>query len=47
MCVRYQDVCEELKVMKERSEKEVQTLREHLRLAVAALQEERGLHNSI
>ncbi|XP_060721188.1 TRIO and F-actin binding protein b isoform X1 [Tachysurus vachellii] len=47
VCVQYQDVCEELKVMKERSEKEVQTLREHLRLAVAALQEERGLHNSI
>ncbi|MCJ8749362.1 hypothetical protein PDJAM_G00175500 [Pangasius djambal] len=47
VCVQYQDVCEELKVMKERSEREVQTLREHLRLAIAALQEERGLHNSI
>ncbi|XP_060760160.1 TRIO and F-actin binding protein b isoform X2 [Neoarius graeffei] len=47
VCAQYQDVCEELKVMKQRSEREVQTLREHLRLAIAALQEERGLHNSI
>ncbi|XP_053494414.1 TRIO and F-actin binding protein b isoform X3 [Ictalurus furcatus] len=47
VCVQYQNVCEELKVLKERSEGEVQTLQEHLRLTIAALQEERGLHNSI
>ncbi|KAF4080924.1 hypothetical protein AMELA_G00176520 [Ameiurus melas] len=47
VCVQYQNVCEELKVLKERSEGEVQTLQERLRLTIAALQEERGLHNSI
>ncbi|XP_053346234.1 TRIO and F-actin binding protein b [Clarias gariepinus] len=47
VCEQYEQVCEELKVMKERSEREIQTLQEHLRLAIAALQEERGLHNSI
>ncbi|XP_062873381.1 TRIO and F-actin binding protein b [Trichomycterus rosablanca] len=47
VCERYNEVCEELKVMKDRSDREVQTLQEHLKLAVAALQEQQILHNSI
>ncbi|XP_066531050.1 TRIO and F-actin binding protein b [Hoplias malabaricus] len=45
--VRYKGVCEELKGTKERSEREIQTLREHLRLAMAALHEGQQLSNSL
>lgn len=38
---------EELSVMKDRSEREVQSLKEHLRLAMAALQEGQKLGNSL
>lgn len=37
VCERYREVCEELSVMKSRSEREAETLREHLRLALSAL----------
>ncbi|XP_056305104.1 TRIO and F-actin binding protein b [Danio aesculapii] len=43
VCARYSEVCEELSVMKSRSERETETLREHLRLALNALSEG---HNS-
>lgn len=44
---RYKEVHEELSSMKSRSEREVQGLREHLRLAMAALQEGQLLGNSL
>ncbi|XP_076866437.1 TRIO and F-actin binding protein b [Brachyhypopomus gauderio] len=47
VCEHYTKVCEDLKVMKERNEQEIQTLREHLRLAMAALQEGQRLGNSL
>ncbi|XP_035381566.1 TRIO and F-actin binding protein b [Electrophorus electricus] len=47
VCERYMSVCEDLKVFKERNEQELQSLREHLRLAMAALQEGQGLGNSL
>ncbi|KAI4887120.1 hypothetical protein NFI96_018930 [Prochilodus magdalenae] len=47
VCTRYKDVCEELRGMKERSQQEAQTLKEHLRLAMAALQEGQRLSNSL
>ncbi|XP_073703919.1 TRIO and F-actin binding protein b [Garra rufa] len=37
VCDRYSEVCEELSAMKSRSEREAETLREHLRLALSAL----------
>lgn len=37
----------ELNQIKQRSEQEIEQLKEHLRLAVAALQEKEMLHNSI
>ncbi|XDV11003.1 hypothetical protein PO909_000075 [Leuciscus waleckii] len=39
VCERYREVCEELSVMKSRSEREAEALREHLRLALSALHE--------
>ncbi|KAF4116612.1 hypothetical protein G5714_004101 [Onychostoma macrolepis] len=39
VCERYREVCEELSMMKSRSEREAETLREHLRLALSALHE--------
>uniref|UniRef100_A0A3B1JS47 TRIO and F-actin binding protein n=1 Tax=Astyanax mexicanus TaxID=7994 RepID=A0A3B1JS47_ASTMX len=47
VCERYQGVCEELRGMKERSEREIHALKEHLRLAMAALQEGQQLSNSL
>uniref|UniRef100_A0A7M4FMN9 TRIO and F-actin binding protein n=1 Tax=Crocodylus porosus TaxID=8502 RepID=A0A7M4FMN9_CROPO len=44
---KYQDVYVELKRIKVRSEQEIKQLKEHLRLAVAALQEKEMLCNSI
>ncbi|XP_053113488.1 TRIO and F-actin-binding protein isoform X3 [Hemicordylus capensis] len=44
---KYQDVYVELNHIKRRSEREIEQLKEHLRLAVAALQEKETLHNSI
>lgn len=44
---KYQDVYVELNQIKQRSEQEIEQLKEHLRLAVAALQEKEMLHNSI
>ncbi|XP_066490370.1 TRIO and F-actin-binding protein isoform X2 [Tiliqua scincoides] len=44
---KYQDVYVELNQIKQRSEREIEQLKEHLRLAVAALQEKETLHNSI
>ncbi|XP_039621577.1 TRIO and F-actin binding protein b [Polypterus senegalus] len=44
---RYKDVYMELSNMKARSEREIGQLREHLRLAMAALQEGQALGNSI
>ncbi|XP_066563409.1 TRIO and F-actin binding protein b [Amia ocellicauda] len=46
-CERYKELYVELSGMKSRSEREIETLREHLRLAMAALQEGRGLQNSL
>ncbi|KAJ6659023.1 hypothetical protein lerEdw1_019661 [Lerista edwardsae] len=44
---KYQDVYAELNQIKRRSEREIEQLKEHLRLAVAALQEKETLCNSI
>ncbi|KPP79619.1 TRIO and F-actin-binding protein-like [Scleropages formosus] len=46
-CERYKEVHSELSMMKSRSEREVEALREHLRLAMAALQEGQQLGNSL
>ncbi|KAF7651054.1 hypothetical protein LDENG_00116690 [Lucifuga dentata] len=46
-CKRYKEVHEELCGMKGRSEREIQSLKEHLRLAMAALQEGQTLGNSL
>ncbi|XP_034045734.1 uncharacterized protein LOC117527479 isoform X2 [Thalassophryne amazonica] len=46
-CERYSEVNEELNGMKGRSEREIQSLKEHLRLAMAALQEGQMLGNSL
>ncbi|XP_050929880.1 TRIO and F-actin binding protein b isoform X2 [Lates calcarifer] len=46
-CERYTEVNEELSGMKGRSEREIQNLKEHLRLAMAALQEGQKLGNSL
>ncbi|KAM4634898.1 TRIO and F-actin binding protein b [Polymixia lowei] len=46
-CERYKEVHEELSGMKGRSEREIQSLKEHLRLAMAALQEGQVLGNSL
>ncbi|KAL4658030.1 TRIO and F-actin-binding protein-like isoform X2 [Arapaima gigas] len=46
-CDRYKEVDSELRMMKSRSEREVETLREHLRLAMAALREGQQLGNSL
>ncbi|KAL7379048.1 hypothetical protein ABVT39_022554 [Epinephelus coioides] len=46
-CERYTEVHEELSGMKGRSEREIQSLKEHLRLAMAALQEGQKLGNSL
>ncbi|XP_054845132.1 TRIO and F-actin-binding protein [Eublepharis macularius] len=44
---KYQDVYVELNYIKRRSEREIEQLKEHLHLAMAALQEKETLHNSI
>ncbi|XP_040046190.2 TRIO and F-actin binding protein b [Gasterosteus aculeatus] len=44
---RYAEVMEQLSGMKGRSEREIQSLKEHLRLAMAALQEGQKLGNSL
>ncbi|XP_078125095.1 uncharacterized protein LOC144529711 isoform X3 [Sander vitreus] len=46
-CERYTQVHEELSGMKGRSEREIQSLKEHLKLAMAALQEGQKLGNSL
>ncbi|KAJ8251858.1 hypothetical protein GJAV_G00226200 [Gymnothorax javanicus] len=46
-CERYREVFAELNLMKSRSEQEIETLKEHLRLAMAALQERQQLGNSL
>ncbi|XP_020782902.1 TRIO and F-actin binding protein b isoform X2 [Boleophthalmus pectinirostris] len=46
-CERYTEVHEELSGLKGRNERELQNLREHLRLAMAALQEGQKLGNSL
>ncbi|XP_036408717.1 TRIO and F-actin binding protein b [Megalops cyprinoides] len=46
-CERYNEVYAELSGMKSRSEKEIEALREHLKLAMAALQEGQQLGNSL
>ncbi|XP_062263732.1 TRIO and F-actin binding protein b isoform X2 [Platichthys flesus] len=46
-CERYTEVHEELSGVKGRSEREIQSLKEHLRLAMAALQEGQKLGNSL
>lgn len=46
-CERYKEVHEELSSMKSRSEREIHSLREHLKLAMAALQEGQQLGNSL
>uniref|UniRef100_A0A3Q3W426 Uncharacterized protein n=1 Tax=Mola mola TaxID=94237 RepID=A0A3Q3W426_MOLML len=46
-CERYTEMHEELSGMKGRSEREIQSLKEHLRLAMAALQEGQKLGNSL
>nr|XP_046186498.1 TRIO and F-actin-binding protein-like [Oncorhynchus gorbuscha] len=46
-CERYKEVHGELSGMKRRSEREIQSLREHLRLAMVALQEGQKLGNSL
>ncbi|XP_051571802.1 LOW QUALITY PROTEIN: TRIO and F-actin-binding protein-like [Myxocyprinus asiaticus] len=47
VCDRYREVCDELNVMKSRSEREIETLREHLTLALNALQEEQHIDNTL
>ncbi|XP_058165114.1 TRIO and F-actin-binding protein [Dasypus novemcinctus] len=44
---KYQDVSVELNHLKTRSEREIEQLKEHLRLAMAALQEKEALRNSL
>ncbi|KAF6122324.1 TRIO and F-actin binding protein [Phyllostomus discolor] len=44
---KYQDVYVELNHIKTRSEREIEQLKEHLRLAMAALQEKEGVRNSV
>ncbi|XP_030878022.1 TRIO and F-actin-binding protein-like [Leptonychotes weddellii] len=44
---KYQDVYVELNHIKTRSEREIEQLKEHLRLAVAALQEKEAMRNSL
>lgn len=46
VCERYREVCEELSVIKSRSEREAETLREHLRLALSALHEGQQTDNT-
>ncbi|XP_016116568.1 TRIO and F-actin binding protein b [Sinocyclocheilus grahami] len=46
VCERYREVCEELSVMKSRSEREAEVLREHLRLALSALHEGQQTDNT-
>uniref|UniRef100_A0A3Q1FBY7 TRIO and F-actin binding protein b n=1 Tax=Acanthochromis polyacanthus TaxID=80966 RepID=A0A3Q1FBY7_9TELE len=46
-CDRYTEVHEELSGMKGRNEREIQSLKEHLKLAMAALQEGQKLGNSL
>ncbi|XP_034750046.1 TRIO and F-actin binding protein b isoform X1 [Etheostoma cragini] len=46
-CERYTQIHEELSGMKGRSEREIQSLKEHLKLAMAALQEGQKLGNSL
>lgn len=46
-CERYTEIREELSGIKGRSEREIQSLKEHLRLAMAALQEGQKLGNSL
>ncbi|KAK7939353.1 hypothetical protein WMY93_002679 [Mugilogobius chulae] len=46
-CERYTEVHEELSGLKGRNEREIQNLKEHLRLAMAALQEGQKLGNSL
>ncbi|CAG01653.1 unnamed protein product, partial [Tetraodon nigroviridis] len=46
-CERYAEIQEELSGMRVRSEREIQNLKEHLSLAMAALQEGRRLGNSL
>ncbi|MEQ2206243.1 hypothetical protein XENOCAPTIV_026351 [Xenoophorus captivus] len=46
-CERYAEVHGELNGMKGRNEREIQSLKEHLRLAMAALQEGQKLGNSL
>ncbi|XP_025029493.1 TRIO and F-actin-binding protein isoform X1 [Python bivittatus] len=43
---KYQDIYVELNHIKQRSEQEIEQLKEHLRLAMAALEEKEMLHNS-
>ncbi|KAM6437156.1 TRIO and F-actin-binding protein isoform 2-T2 [Liasis olivaceus] len=43
---KYQDIYVELNHIKQRSEEEIEQLKEHLRLAMAALEEKEMLHNS-
>ncbi|XP_062930927.1 TRIO and F-actin-binding protein isoform X2 [Cynocephalus volans] len=44
---KYQDVYVELNHIKTRSEREIEQLKEHLRLAMAALHEKESMHNSL
>lgn len=44
---KYQDVYVELNHIKTRSEQEIEQLKEHLRLAMAALQEKEAMSNSL
>lgn len=46
-CERYTEIHEELSGMKGRTEREIHSLKEHLRLAMAALQEGQRLGNSL
>lgn len=46
-CERYTEMQDELSGMKGRSEREIQSLKEHLRLAMAALHEGQRLGNSL
>ncbi|KAI1884579.1 hypothetical protein AGOR_G00227840 [Albula goreensis] len=46
-CERYKEVYSELNGMKNRSEREIEALKEHLKLAMAALQEKQQLGNSL
>ncbi|KAI1886743.1 hypothetical protein AGOR_G00198950 [Albula goreensis] len=46
-CDRYKEVYVELSRMKSRSEQEIEALKEHLKLAMAALQEGQELENSL